>query len=266
MPHLPAKLSTSKLSTRLPTQTVRHVSRRAGPTAERHETCYKLRMRTCLLRDQVGSLQFPLFLMLATTPTLTLDLAAAPHSLPLATKNKFRQMATLMTDGSTAPILFPYLNSTIQSPSRPSAPVPHAFIQKPIIPAAVTQDKRKCDASRVSSSSSDRTISLQQQTKEIPHHTVRASDPSFPPSAWKNWKSRVPPHQTSCICSPVVNRLFLSNRQELDVEDQVGVAWNWAGTLFAVSEMCGNGDSSLTASSHASDTDVPTLDDLADTL
>jgi hypothetical protein len=58
----------------------------------------------------------------------------------------------------------------------------------------------------------------------------------------------------------------LVDRNALDVEDQVRVGGNVRGsTLLAVGHGSGNSKATLTASSHASDTDVPALDDLADT-
>ena len=58
----------------------------------------------------------------------------------------------------------------------------------------------------------------------------------------------------------------LRDRDALDVEDQVRVGGNVRGsTLLAVFESGRNGETALAASSHASNTDVPALDDLADT-
>lgn len=58
----------------------------------------------------------------------------------------------------------------------------------------------------------------------------------------------------------------LSDRNALDIEDQVRVGRNVRGsTLLAVSHRGGDSKTTLTASSHASDTDVPALDHLADT-
>jgi hypothetical protein len=58
----------------------------------------------------------------------------------------------------------------------------------------------------------------------------------------------------------------LVDRNALDVEDQVRVGRNVRGsTLLAVRHGGGNGEAALTTSGHASDTDVPALDDLANT-
>ena len=56
------------------------------------------------------------------------------------------------------------------------------------------------------------------------------------------------------------------DRDALDVEDQVRVRGNIRGsTLLAIGHRGGNGETTLTASSHTSNTDVPSLDDLANT-
>jgi hypothetical protein len=57
-----------------------------------------------------------------------------------------------------------------------------------------------------------------------------------------------------------------TDRDALDVEDQVRVGGNVRGrTLLAVCERGGDGKATLTTWGHAGDTDVPALDDLADT-
>lgn len=57
----------------------------------------------------------------------------------------------------------------------------------------------------------------------------------------------------------------LVDRDALDVEDQVGVGGNVRGsTALAVGHGSGDGEATLAAGGHASDTDVPALDDLAD--
>lgn len=58
----------------------------------------------------------------------------------------------------------------------------------------------------------------------------------------------------------------LTDRDALDVEDQVRVGGNvWWCALLAVCKVGGNGQSALATRSHASDTNVPALDDLANT-
>lgn len=58
----------------------------------------------------------------------------------------------------------------------------------------------------------------------------------------------------------------LVDRNALDVEDQVRVGRNVRGsTLLAVGHGGGNGEAALTTGGHASDTDVPALDDLTNT-
>jgi len=57
----------------------------------------------------------------------------------------------------------------------------------------------------------------------------------------------------------------LTNRDALDVEDQVGVGWDVRGrTLLAVCERSGDSEATFTSGGHAGDTDVPAFDDLAD--
>jgi hypothetical protein len=66
------------------------------------------------------------------------------------------------------------------------------------------------------------------------------------------------------ICDGLRKRL--TDGDALDVEDQVRVGRNVRGrTLLSVCERGGNGKTTLTTGGHASDTDVPALDDLADT-
>lgn len=68
----------------------------------------------------------------------------------------------------------------------------------------------------------------------------------------------VPP----CACT---HSRSLVDRDTLDVEDQVRVGGDVRGsTLLAVSHRGGDGEATLATSGHASDTDVPALDDLAD--
>jgi hypothetical protein len=63
-----------------------------------------------------------------------------------------------------------------------------------------------------------------------------------------------------------VNRDRLTDRDALDVEDQVRVGGNVRGrTLLAVCERSGDGEATFTTGGHTCDTDVPALDDLADT-
>jgi hypothetical protein len=62
-----------------------------------------------------------------------------------------------------------------------------------------------------------------------------------------------------------LTRTCLTDRDALDVEDQVGVGGNVRGrALLAVRKRGGDGEATLTAGGHAGDTDVPALDDLAD--
>lgn len=66
-------------------------------------------------------------------------------------------------------------------------------------------------------------------------------------------------------CACVFAETRLTDRDALDVEDQVRVRRNVRGsTLLAVSHRRRDGKTTLSAGGHASDTDVPTLDDLAD--
>ena len=51
--------------------------------------------------------------------------------------------------------------------------------------------------------------------------------------------------------------------QQLDVEDKSAVRWDSRKCFAAVSKLCGNGKSSLAANLHASNTNIPPLDDLA---
>jgi hypothetical protein len=63
-----------------------------------------------------------------------------------------------------------------------------------------------------------------------------------------------------CVYGPLVDR------DTLDVEDQVRVGGDVRGsTLLSIGHASGDGKAALTTGSHASDTDVPALDDLADT-
>ena len=63
-----------------------------------------------------------------------------------------------------------------------------------------------------------------------------------------------------CVCGPLVDR------DTLDVEDQVRVGGNVRGsTLLSIGHAGRDGKAALTTGSHASDTDVPALDDLTDT-
>jgi len=56
----------------------------------------------------------------------------------------------------------------------------------------------------------------------------------------------------------------LADRDALDVEDQVRVRGNVRGsTTLAVRKSGGDGETTLATGCHASDTDVPALDDLA---
>ena len=56
----------------------------------------------------------------------------------------------------------------------------------------------------------------------------------------------------------------LVDRNALDIEDQVGVGRNVRGrTLLSVRHRGGEGEATLAASGHTSDTDVPAFDDLA---
>jgi hypothetical protein len=58
----------------------------------------------------------------------------------------------------------------------------------------------------------------------------------------------------------------LADRDALDVEDQVRVGGNVRGsTTLAVRKSGGDGEATLATGRHASDTDVPALDDLTDT-
>lgn len=64
----------------------------------------------------------------------------------------------------------------------------------------------------------------------------------------------------------LVTARHLADRNALDVEDQVRVGGNVRGsTALAVRKSGGDGEATLAAGRHASDTDVPALDDLADT-
>ena len=56
-------------------------------------------------------------------------------------------------------------------------------------------------------------------------------------------------------------RTPLFDLQKLDVEDQLGVARDSRKALLAVSKMRRNGDTALATRGHASNTDIPTLDD-----
>lgn len=59
--------------------------------------------------------------------------------------------------------------------------------------------------------------------------------------------------------------LDLLDLQQLDIEDQSAVSWN-AGLSFAsVCEVCWNGKSSLATDSHASDTNIPSLNNFTST-
>lgn len=59
---------------------------------------------------------------------------------------------------------------------------------------------------------------------------------------------------------------YLTDGDALDVEDQVRVRWDVRGrALLAVCKRSRNGKTTLSASGHAGDTNVPALDDLADT-
>jgi hypothetical protein len=61
-------------------------------------------------------------------------------------------------------------------------------------------------------------------------------------------------------------RRRLTDRDALDVEDQVRVGRDVRGrTLLSVCERGGNGKTTLATGGHAGDTNVPALDDLADT-
>ncbi len=60
--------------------------------------------------------------------------------------------------------------------------------------------------------------------------------------------------------------MCLSDRDALDIEDQVRVGRDVRGSaLLAVSHRGRDSEATLAASSHASDTNIPTLDDLAGT-
>lgn len=55
----------------------------------------------------------------------------------------------------------------------------------------------------------------------------------------------------------------LVNFKELDVENQSAIGWNSRQCLLAIGKIGWDSDSSLAANGHASDTNIPTLDDLA---
>jgi hypothetical protein len=59
-------------------------------------------------------------------------------------------------------------------------------------------------------------------------------------------------------------RLFL-DLHELDVEDEIAVGGNAGYSFASVCKVCGDGESALAADLHANDSNVPTLDDLANT-
>ena len=60
--------------------------------------------------------------------------------------------------------------------------------------------------------------------------------------------------------------LFIAARlldlQHLDVEDQGAVGWNTRHRLAAIGKVCWDGQSALATNRHASNADVPTLDNL----
>jgi hypothetical protein len=70
-----------------------------------------------------------------------------------------------------------------------------------------------------------------------------------------------------CVHSDITRtERCLTDRDALDVEDQVRVGGDVRRrTLLAVCERSGDGKTTLTTWGHASDTDVPTLDNLTDT-
>lgn len=64
-------------------------------------------------------------------------------------------------------------------------------------------------------------------------------------------------------CFVVVEHLF--DLEKLDVEDQGAVGRDARKSLAAVGKVSRNADSTLTTDSHASNTNVPTLNDLSGT-
>jgi hypothetical protein len=54
----------------------------------------------------------------------------------------------------------------------------------------------------------------------------------------------------------------LLDLQQFDVEDEGAVRGDARKGLAAVCEVCGDGQSSLSTNGHASNTDIPALDDL----
>lgn len=53
---------------------------------------------------------------------------------------------------------------------------------------------------------------------------------------------------------------YLFDVQELNIEDKFGIGWNSRHRLFSIGKMSWDSESSLTADSHAGDTNVPALD------
>lgn len=60
----------------------------------------------------------------------------------------------------------------------------------------------------------------------------------------------------------MVIAVSLFDFKELDIKDQLRVGRDARESLFAVREMGRNRDATLSTNGHASDTDVPALDDL----
>ncbi len=54
----------------------------------------------------------------------------------------------------------------------------------------------------------------------------------------------------------------LLDLQHLDVEDQSAVGWNTRHGLAAIRQVCWDGQSALAADGHASNANIPPLDDL----
>ena len=65
--------------------------------------------------------------------------------------------------------------------------------------------------------------------------------------------------------SLVSRRQHLTDRNALDVEDQVRVCRDVGECPVAVRQLGGDREAALTSSAHADNTNIPALDDLADT-
>jgi len=73
---------------------------------------------------------------------------------------------------------------------------------------------------------------------------------------------RINPTESHKHRSRRFSRARLLDFQHFDVEDQGAVSWNTRHGLAAIGQVCWDGQSALAADGHASNADIPTLNNL----